>query len=230
MQDQWLNIFLLTEFKLTFYSFLYFLSGLLFPILVIYNSLNNFNDYKLNHSKYKSKKLKSIGSLITCTALTLSILIISYLLFSLNYFTPQIDLNLYFDLKLKILLLLILIILLFINKAKGVIKKFILLNFFIVSFINWLNYFLNSNGIQIPINRYISNNSYYDFNNLSILNVFFLLIFEILYYLWSYLTYKNNISDWSINYPNKLDFVPISKISIFYLGVLIYYFIFNRIN
>ena len=230
VQDQWLNIFLLNEFEFSYYSILYFFSGLLFPILVINNSLSNFFYYKFNSSKYQSKKLQFIGYLVIFTILFLSILIIRYFIFSINYIIPQIDLNIYFDIKLKIFVLLILMILLLINKTKRILKKLILLNFFIICFINWSSYFLNLQGIDIFINKNISNNSYYEFNNLNLLNTFYLFIFEVFYYFWSFITYQNNLSDWSINYPKKSDFIPVSKIIIFYLGVLIYYLIFRRIS
>ena len=121
-------------------------------------------------------------------------------------------------------------ILLLIKKTKRVIKKLFLLNFFIICFINWSIYFFKLLGIEFFINQSITNLSYYEFDNLNILNIFYLFIFEIFYYLWSLITYQNNLSDWSITYPKRVDFIPISKISIFYFGVLIYYLIFKRIS
>ena len=230
VQDQWLNIFLLNKFEFSYYSILYFLSGFLFPIVVINNSLNNFFDYKFSSNKYESNKLRSIGYLVTFTLLILSILIIRYFIFSINYIIPQIDLNIYFDIKLKILSLLVVMVLLLINRTKRILKRLFLLNFFIICFINWSTYFLEFQGIEIFLNKYISNNNFYEFNNLNILNIFYLFAFEIFYYLWSFITYENNLSDWSIAYPKKVDLIPISKITIFYLGVLIYYFIFKRIS
>ena len=67
VQDQWLNIFLLNEFEFSYYSILYYLSGFLFPIVVINNSLSNFFDYKFNSNKYQSKEFKFIGYLILIT-------------------------------------------------------------------------------------------------------------------------------------------------------------------
>ena len=230
MQDQWLNIFLLNKYEFSFYSILYFLSGFLFPMIVIKNSLGNFFDYTFNATKDESKKLRFIGFFITFTLLTLSILIIIYFTLSINYIIPQIDLNIYFDIKFKILLLLIVMILLLVNITKRFIKRLFLFNFFIISFINWSTYFLNLQGIEIFINKYISDNIYYEFNNLNIINISYLFIFEIFYYLWSFITYQNNLSDWSINFSKRVDFIPISKITIFYLGVLIYYLIFKRIS
>ena len=230
MQDQWLNIFLLNEFEFSYYSILYFLSGFLFPLIIINNSLKNFLDYKFYFNKYQSKKLNFIGYLFIFTILTLSILTIKYFIFSIKYIIPQLDLNIYFDIKLKILIIIILMILLIMNKTKRFIKKLFLLNFFIICLINWTSYYLNLHGMEIFINKYISNNSYYEFNRLNILNIIYLFIFELFFYLWSYITYQDNLSDWSISYPNRSDFLPISKIIIFYIGILIYYLIFKRIS
>ena len=230
MQDQWLNIFLLNKFEFSYYSILYFLSGFLFPIIVINNSLNNFFDYKFTSNKDESNKLRSIGYLLTFTLLILSILIIRYFIFSLNYIFPQIDLNSYFDIKLKILLLLIVMVLLLINKTKRIVKRLFLVIFFIIFFINWSTYYLNLHGIDNFIIKYISDDNYYYFYNLNILNISYLFILEIFYYFWSYITYQNNLSDWSITIPKRVDFIPLSKITIFYLGVLIYYLIFKRIS
>ena len=230
MQDQWLNIFLLNKFEFSFYSILYFLSGFLFPIVVINISLNDFFDYKFSSNKYESNKLRSIGYLVSFTLLILSILVIRYFIFSINYIIPQIDLNSYFDIKLKILLLLIVMVLLLINKTKRIVKRLFLVIFFIIFFINWSTYYLNLHGIDNFIIKYISDDNYYYFYNLNILNISYLFILEIFYYFWSYITYQNNLSDWSITIPKRVDFIPLSKITIFYLGVLIYYLIFKRIS
>ena len=121
-------------------------------------------------------------------------------------------------------------IFLLINKTKRIVKRLFLINFFIICIINWSSYFFKLQGIEILISKYISSKSYYEFNNLNILNIFYLFTFEILYYLWSFINYQNNLSDWSITYPKSADFIPFSKITTFYLGVIIYYLIFKRIS
>ncbi len=230
VQDQWLNILLLNEFQFSYYSILYFLSGFLFPILVIKNSLIYFSDYKFISNKNQSKKFRDIGYLVISNILILSILIIRYFIFSINYIISHTDLNIFSDMKLKIFLIIIIMILLLINKTKRILKRLFLLGFFINCFINWSIYFLNIQNIEILFNKYISNYTYYEINNFNLLNVFYLLMFEIFYYIWSYISYPNNLSDWSITYPKRRDLLTISEIIIFYLGVLIYYFIFNRIS
>ena len=121
-------------------------------------------------------------------------------------------------------------ILLLINKTKRIIKRLLLFNYFIICFVNWSTYFFKLQGIDILINKYSTNISYYEFNNINLLNILYLFVFEIFYYLWSFITYQNNLSDWSISFPKRLDYIPISKITIYYLGVLIYYLIFKRIS
>ena len=230
MQDQWLNIFLLNKIEFSIYSILYFISGFLFPVIVIKNSLRYFFDYKFNTNKLKLNKIKNISYLIFSTVLILSILIIKYFKITLGLIIPQIDLNIFFNIRIQIILSLSLILLLFFYKAKRALKKMLLLNFFIICFINWTNYFIVLIGNDIFINKYISDNIYLDFKTLNIHNIIYLFILEILFYLWSFLTYQNNISDWSISYPTNKDLKPIINIIIFYLGVLTYYIIFNLIS
>ena len=230
VQDQWLNIFLLNKIEFSIYSILYFISGFLFPVIVIKNSLRYFFDYKFNTNKLKLNKIKNISYLIFSTVLILSILIIKYFKITLGLIIPQIDLNIFFNIRIQIISSLSLILLLFFNKAKRALKKILLLNFFIICFINWTNHFIVLIGNDIFINKYISDNIYLDFKTLNIHNIIYLFILEILFYLWSFLTYQNNISDWSISYPTNKDLKPIFNIIIFYLGVLTYYIIFNLIS
>ena len=230
VQDQWLNIFLLNKFDFSFYPILYFISGLLFPILVVTNSLRNFNDYEFDNNKLKRKQIKYISYPIIFIVLILSLLIVNYFLFTLKYILPQVDSSIYFEIKLQVLLSLTVVILLLLNKTKRVLKNIFLINFFIISFVNWSIYFINLVGVDIYIFKNIYTLNLFNFKNINLINIIYLLIFDIFYYLCSYVTYKNNLSDWCIQYPTKKDYSPILKIIIFYLGILIYYIIFNRIS
>ena len=229
-QDQWLNIFLLNKNEFSFYSILYFLSGFLFPLLVINNSLYNFCNYKFNNNKYKSKQIKYISYLIIFTCLVLSILINKYFIFTIKYIFPQKALNINFDLRLEFLLILLNSTLLFFKKSKRLIKKLFLLNFFIIFIVSWSTYVFNLLGMENFVNKYISIDTLLDFKALNIFNIIYLLGLEIFYFLWSFLSYQNNLSDWSISYPSKSDTKPIFQIIIFYFGVIIYYYIFNQIS
>ncbi len=229
-QDQWLNIFLLNKNEFSFYQILYFISGFLFPLLVINNSLHNFYNYKFNTNKYKSKQIKYISYLIIFTSLVLSILINKYFIFTIRNIIPQKALNINFDLKLEVLLLLLISTLLFFNKSKMLIKKLFLLNFFIIFIVSWSAYVFNLLGIETFINKYIFTDALLNFNGLNIFNIIYLLVLEVFYYLWSFISYQKNISDWSIPYPSKSDTKHIFQIIIFYFGVILYYFIFNQIS
>ena len=54
VQNQWLNLYLFDINNFTIYKLLYYLSGLIFPILVFKNSLNKFTYYKFLNNKIKN--------------------------------------------------------------------------------------------------------------------------------------------------------------------------------
>jgi len=230
VQDQWLNIFLLNKIEFSYYQILYFLSGLFFPVIVITNSLRNFQDYKFLTSKFKNKQFKYISYPIIFIILVFSILITNYFIFTIKFIFSQIDSNILFDVKLQVLSSLTVAVLLLIKKTKSIIKKCLLTNFFIICFLNWSIYFSNLVGIEIYNLKYFSEDNYFYFKNIFLLNIIYLYILEIFYYICSFLTYKNNISDWCIPYPMRSDLKPLLKLNIFYIGVIIYYIIFNRIS
>jgi len=41
--------------------------------------------------------------------------------------------------------------------------------------------------------------------------------------MWSYLSYKTNLSDWIIRKPQKWDLIPFLNMLIFYFFIVIYY-------
>ena len=144
----------------------------------------------------------------------------------MKYIIPETNFNLYFE----IIFSLIVVIILTIHKTKSILKKLILFNFITISILNWTNYFFILIKVDILINKYTFINNYLDFKYLNIFNVIYIFILEIFFYIWSYLTYQNNISDWYVPLPVRADLKPLYNITIFYLGILIYYIIFNRIS
>ena len=60
-------------------------------------------------------------------------------------------------------------------------------------------------------------------NNIHIANNIYMLLFEILFYIWSYISYKDNLSNWFVPIPSWNDLTPITKILFFYFGICIYY-------
>tara|TARA_B100000131_G_C18102477_1_gene606575 strand:- start:1633 stop:1980 length:348 start_codon:yes stop_codon:yes gene_type:complete len=110
------------------------------------------------------------------------------------------------------------------NKKKFIVKKIFLIIFFIVTVFIWTNTLLNLNIEYELFNLFETMPAYFKLSNLYILNIYLIAIFDILFYVWSYISYKNNISDWSVNIPSKNFVNPILGICLFYFGILIYYF------
>ena len=113
-------------------------------------------------------------------------------------------------------------ILLLLKKTKLFIKKIVLINYFIASIIIW---YLKVNNILFTI-PYLNN--FFKFESFNFANIFFLLSVEILYYLWSYISYDTRLSDWSIPKPKKTIIYPIFNIMFFYLMIILYYSILSK--
>ena len=94
----------------------------------------------------------------------------------------------------------------------------------------WTYHYFNIIKVPNPLNEDFSKLLSIDINNFILFNVVYLSVIEVFYYLWSYLTYKSNLSDWMVPFPTRDDLKPILKIIIFYTGIIIYYLIFNRIS
>ena len=112
----------------------------------------------------------------------------------------------------------IVIILLIFRKSRIFLKILTLANFFVTTLILW---HAQINNILIGKNVLIN----YGFisSDLNIINVLFLITIEIIYYLWSFLSHNNNLSNWSVPAPFKDDIVDIIKILIFYIFIIAYY-------
>ena len=87
-----------------------------------------------------------------------------------------------------------------------------------VSFFIW---YLQINNINVDDNFYIY--GYFGLKNLNLINVFILVAIEISYFTWSFLSHKNNLSDWVVHSPKKRDMISICNILIFYFFIIIYY-------
>ena len=74
---------------------------------------------------------------------------------------------------------------------------------------------LHINKIIISDKFFINN--YLPLENLNYINIIFLMTIESIYYLWSYLSYKDNISDWNVPIPSRKNFLFIFRIIFFYL-------------
>ena len=225
VQKQWLNLYLFDINNLSIYKLLYYLSGLIVPILVIINSLNKFTYYKFNFLKKNNYKYDISGKslfLITLVISSLiSILISRYIFINLkiflNLFMSNNEYLVQFDTDKQILFVVIISILLLFEKTKFIIKKITLTNFFIISIISWYSQ-INNFSLKEVIPFYILK-----FGNINFLNIVFLLAIEIMFYLWSYISYNSYLSDWNVPKPYSKEAKPIIYILIFYLLIILYY-------
>ena len=223
VQKQWLNLSLLNSNNYSFYSILYFLSGITCPLLVSYYSLRDFTYYKFNNVININNQIKGKTLLIT---IILILIPLSFL--SLNYVYINLDLvfkyffdssyfqkinfiqNLYFTSVVCILFVC--------RNTKILIKKLTLFNFILVSSIIWYSsvnpLFLTD---ELLVNSLLNNN----YSN--ILNIIFLFTIEILFYFWSYISNNNNLSNWLVPVPTQIYMANISKVVVFFLFIIVYY-------
>ena len=206
------------------------MSGYLFPTILIYYSLNNFTDYQFNNNYGKDKKngFRYLSYIVFPILLILSTLITKYYIYSFSKINND-SFN-FFELNnFQFIFILIFSILLLIKKTKVKVKNlyltFYLINFSIYWTINTYpfnisNSFLSDNYI----NKFISSNL--DFNYI---NIIFLFLLEILYFLWSFISHKSNLSDWYIPTPIKSDLYPVINIFLFYFGLIVYFYIFKNL-
>ncbi|GEM_PF-2276551 len=225
VQKQWLNLYLFDINNLSIYKLLYYLSGLIVPILVIINSLDKFTYYKFNFHKKNNNNFDISGKflfLITLVILSiLSILISNYIFINLkiilNLLISNNEYLVQFDIDKKILFVVIISIFLIFKKTKFLLKKITLINFFIFSIINWYSQ-INNSSLNDVIPFYI-----FKFGNINFVNIVFLLAIETMFYLWSYISYNSYLSDWNVPKPHMKEITPILNIIMFYLLVILYY-------
>ena len=231
IQGQWLNIALLNNDNISIYKFIYYFSGYLFPLILFSYSLNNLTDYqfKSNFGKDINKGFRKIFYIIFPILLILSTIIIKYFLYLFSTIRNEKFYLLEFD-SLQFIFISIFIVLLLIRVTKKIVKNLYLIFYLATFSIYWTinSYPLN---LYIPfldvnyLNKFISNNI--DFNYI---NILFLFILEILFFIWSYISNKNNLSDWYVPLPNISDFYILINIFLFYFGIVMYFYIFRNIS
>ena len=224
MQKQWFNLYLFNINNISFYSFLYYLSGTICPSLICLNSLNNYTYYKFNENKIYSKKLikgKFLLFLVVINLILISFLSIDYIYLNFdlisNLFLEGLNLQEPDIYQLSLFIFLISIFLIF-KKSRILFKKLILGNFILISFYIW---YLQINNIDIDDQFHIYR--YLGLNNLNLINICILVAIEISYFTWSFLSYKTNLSDWMVPKPQKGDVIPLLNMFIFYFFIIIYY-------
>ena len=223
VQKQWLNLYLFNINDISFYSFLYYLSGTICPFLIGLNSLNNYTYYKFNKNLNTRKKTirgRTLLFLVAINLIFLSFLITKYLYINFDFVCSlflegiKLEPDIY---QLCFFILLISTLLIF-KKSRLLFKKLVLINFILISFFIW---FLQINNINVYDQFHIYR--YFGLKDLNLINVFILVSIEISFYTWSFLSYKTNLSDWIVPKPQKGDLIPILDLFIFYFFIIIYY-------
>ncbi len=224
VQKQWLNLYLFNFNNISFYSILYYLSGTICPFLICLNSLNNYTYYSFNKIKVNSKKIikgKALLFLVIINLIFLSYFIADYIYinfeFIFNLFVEGINLQTPDMFHFSLFVLIISILLIF-KKYMLLFKKLVLINFILISFYLW---YLQINNINIDDQFHIYR--YFGLDDINLINVFFLILIEISYFTWSFLSYKTNLSDWNVSSPQRKDLIPFLNMLIFYFFIIIYY-------
>jgi len=224
VQKQWFNLYSFNVNDISFYSILYYLSGIICPSLVGLYSLKNYTYYNFNKKNIHSKNIikgKSLLFLVAINLIFLSFFIVNYLYtnFDLifNLFLEEINLPKPDFLQLSFFIFLI-SILLIVKKSRFILKKLILINFILISFYLW-HLQINNINVDDQFNIY----RYFGLNDLNLINIFILVAIEISFFTWSFLSYKTNLSDWVVQKPQKGDVIPILNMFIFYFFIIIYY-------
>ena len=228
VQKQWFNLYLFNINDISFYSILYYLSGTICPSLVCLNSLRCYTYYSFNKNNIYSKNIitgKRLFFLVVINLIFLSYFIADYIYINLdliyNLFFKEINLQKPDIFQYGFFIFLISILLIF-KKTRILFKKFILLNFILISL-----YLLYLQIININVDDQFHIYRYFGLNNINLINVFILISIEILYFTLSFLSYKTNLSDWIVHPPQKGDIIHFLNIFIFYFFIIIYYSILS---
>ena len=209
VQKQWFNLYSFNINNVSFYSILYYLSGAICPSLVCLNSLKNYTYYNFNKDMIHSKKIIKGKRLLFFVAINL--IFLSYFIAVYIYINFDLIFNLFLEginipkpdipqLSLSIFLISILLIF---KKSRFLLKKIILVNFILISIYLW---HLQINNISVDDQFHIYR--YFGLNDLNLINLFILIVIEIFYFTWSYISYKTNLSDWMVISPQKGDIIP----------------------
>ena len=226
VQKQWFNLYLFNINDFSFYSILYYLSGAICPSMVFLNSLKNYTYYKFIKDKIYSKNtIRGKGLLFL---VIINLIFLSYFIAEYIYINFDLICNLFFEgiklpkpdiFQFSLLIFLISILLIF-KESRFLLKKLILINFILISLYLW---HLQINNVIYDNQLYIYR--YFGLDNLFINNIFLLITIEISYFIWSFLSYKTNLSDWIVPIPSKADVLPLLNIFIFYFFIIIYYLV-----
>ena len=224
-QKQWFNLYIFNGNSFSFYSILYYLSGIICPIFVCCISNNYFTFYEFKKLNTKSNNAitgKILFALVLLILIPFSMLIVNYFYINLDLiFHLFLNRGLYSKINIiyHYYIILTFFILLIFKKTRIMIKRFSLLNFFLISLILW---YFQTNNIQINNNIPLLFN-FIDINNYNFFNIIYLFTIESFYYMWSCISYQHNLSDWSVQKSLISEVLYIYKIALFYSIIALYY-------
>jgi len=95
VQKQWFNLHSFNFNDISFYSILYYLSGVICPILVCLNSLKNYTYYSFNINKIPSKNIIKGTRLLSLVAINL--IFLSYFITDYVYINFDLIFNLFLE-------------------------------------------------------------------------------------------------------------------------------------
>jgi len=95
VQKQWFNLYSFNINDISFYSILYYLSGVICPSLVCLYSLKNYTYYSFNRDKIHSIKIIKGKRLLFLVAINL--IFLSYLIADYMYINFDLIVNLFLD-------------------------------------------------------------------------------------------------------------------------------------
>ena len=95
VQKQWFNLYLFNINDISFYSILYYLSGIICPYLVCLNSLNNFTYYNFSKNKIFSKNV--ITGKLLFFLIVINLIFLSYFISDYIYINFDLICNLFFE-------------------------------------------------------------------------------------------------------------------------------------
>ena len=167
-----MNISLLIDNQVSIYKTLYYLSGYLFPTILIYYSLNNFTEYQFNNNCGKDIKngFRYISYIVFPVLLIFSTLITKYYIYLFTKINNASFNFLEFN-NLQYTFILIFSFLLLLKKTKNKVKNLYLFSYIINFSIYWTintypshisNNYLNDNYI----NNFISNDLNFNYVNI----------------------------------------------------------------
>jgi len=170
--------------------------------------------------------IKNLSFFVISNLLLLTFFLSNYIIIFIDLLFKLINefnLNLNIEIIPNQFLFFLVISCLLINRSKIFIKKLILFIFLFISIMIWLT---NNNTLTLDYDFFYNHNillNSFEVKNINILNIINLLLIEVTFYFWSYISYKNNLSDWRVLIPSKEDFYPLFNIFIFYASTIFYY-------